>query len=286
MRKLLFYLVFGLAVMSGELAAAQDQGAAYYQAANVAYTGKDYDDAMANYQEAIQMDATLWQAYQGLGNCFYAKGQKQSALVDYQKALDLNPNNPQLVAFAQSLREQIGAPPPPPPSQTATPTSAPASASTGHFTWGIGLAVGIPATNGSDETVGFGVNGNVGYAFDENLAILLEIDGLVFPTTFAGFSSIESDVFPAIQYTFTSPGSTVHPFVFGGIGINDNIAEYDYGGGSETFAQAEPLLAIGGGLTFSIANKLDFVLKAKYVEVLTPGASFSFLPLSAGLQFN
>ncbi len=277
--------------MSGGFAAAQDQAAAYYQAANVAYTGKDYDAAMANYQEAIEMDATLWQAYQGMGNCFYAQGQKQSALVDYQKSLDLNPNNPQLVAFAQSLREQIGAPPPAPisqtTSQTASLTATRVAASAGHFTWGIGLAGAIPGTNGSDETVGFGVNGNVGYAFDENLAILLEVDGLVFPTTDPEFTSLETDVFPAIQYTFTSPGSTVHPFVFGGIGLNDNIAEYDYYyGESETFSQTEPLLAIGGGLDFFIANKLDLVVKAKYVEVLSPGGGFSFLPISAGLQFN
>jgi hypothetical protein len=272
--------------MSGGFAVAQDQAAAYYQAANVAYTGRDYDDAMANYQEAIQMDATLWQAYQGLGNCFYAKGQKQAALVDYQKALDLNPNNPQLVAFAQSLREQIGAPPPPPTSQTATLNSAPVAASKGHFTWGIGLAAGIPGSNGSDETMGFGINGNVGYAFNAKLALLLEIDGLVFPTSLPGFTSIETDIFPAIQYTFASPGSTVHPFVFGGIGLNDDMAEYDSGSGSETFSQTDPLLAIGGGVAFSMGDKLDFVLKAKYVEVLVSGGSFSFLPISAGLQFN
>ena len=78
----------------------------------------------------------------------------------------------------------------------------------------------------------------------------------------------------------------MHPFLLAGIGFNDNIAEYSYGGGSSSLSESQPMVAIGGGVAFPLGNKLDFTVKAKLVEVLASGGTFSFLPISAGLQFN
>src|SRR5580700_4147512 len=75
---------------------AQDQSAQYLQAGNTFYSQKSYDQAIRYYQAATQMNANSWQAYQGLGGCYYAKGDNSNALVNYQKSLDINPNNPQV----------------------------------------------------------------------------------------------------------------------------------------------------------------------------------------------
>jgi hypothetical protein len=48
------------------------------------------------------------QAYQGLGNCYYALGRKADALSFYQRASALQPSNTQLAQFVQNLRAQVG----------------------------------------------------------------------------------------------------------------------------------------------------------------------------------
>ncbi len=98
-------------------AQAQNQALQACVNANMLYTQKNYDAAIANYQTAVQLSPRFWQAYQGMGNCYYAKGDHASALACYQRSLTLNPDNTKLAQFVQSIK------PTPAPSVESEPMS-------------------------------------------------------------------------------------------------------------------------------------------------------------------
>lgn len=70
---------------------------------NGLYSQKKYDEAIKAYGSSLQADNTNAAVYQGLGNCYYAKGDKVNALKYYKYALQLNPSNAQLQSFVSSL---------------------------------------------------------------------------------------------------------------------------------------------------------------------------------------
>lgn len=102
----LFFLLMGIPGISS----AQDQAMENYESANTFYAQKNYDQAIHFYEAAIDANPRFWQAFQGLGNCYYAMGDQTKALTSYQRALSLQPGNPSLSAFVQSLRTQLDAP--------------------------------------------------------------------------------------------------------------------------------------------------------------------------------
>jgi tetratricopeptide (TPR) repeat protein len=70
---------------------------------NGQYSQKKYDDAIKSYGNSLKADNTNAAVYQGLGNCYYAKGDKVNALKYYKYALQLNPQNAGLAKFVASL---------------------------------------------------------------------------------------------------------------------------------------------------------------------------------------
>src|SRR5690349_19796451 len=99
--------VLGLLIFSTSTSMALAQGATagqYIAAGNQFYTAKDYAKAVQYYKYATTLDPNSAAAYQGLGNSYYGLGQRSDALAAYDKALQINPNNPQLASFDQSLR--------------------------------------------------------------------------------------------------------------------------------------------------------------------------------------
>ncbi len=75
--------------------------------ANQLYATQNYTQAGQYYYSAIKLDPTSAAAYQGLGDCYYFTGRKADALTCFQKALSLQPNNPQLGQFVQSLKANL-----------------------------------------------------------------------------------------------------------------------------------------------------------------------------------
>src|SRR5690606_34444010 len=53
---------------------------------NTAFDNKNYDKAKAEYQQAIAVDPANVKTVFNLGNAFYKSGQKDSALLQYDKA--------------------------------------------------------------------------------------------------------------------------------------------------------------------------------------------------------
>ncbi len=82
----------GAAQASGPLAYA----ARYYQA-------RRYDEAIQYYNQALGQNPNNAAAWQGLGNCYYAKKDSANAVNAYNKALALNPGNVALQNFIAKI---------------------------------------------------------------------------------------------------------------------------------------------------------------------------------------
>jgi tetratricopeptide (TPR) repeat protein len=109
-------------------ASAQDHYPQYMQMAKRAFDNQKYELAVSYYESAIDDKSEYWQAYVGLGNCYYYLKRYKDSLKNYEKALQMNPNNPNLLQFIQFLKTKMGvvALPTPTPTPTAPPPSLPA----------------------------------------------------------------------------------------------------------------------------------------------------------------
>jgi tetratricopeptide (TPR) repeat protein len=76
---------------------------AEYQVCVQLYNAKDIDGAWRRAAAALNANPRHWQSWQMIGNCQYAKGDKQGALSSYRYALQLNPDNPSLKTFVDQL---------------------------------------------------------------------------------------------------------------------------------------------------------------------------------------
>ena len=74
-----------------------------YQESVALYGAGQYDAALAKAGSAVRANQSHWQAWQMVGNCLYAKGDTAGALKAYRYSLVLNPDNPQLKAFVESV---------------------------------------------------------------------------------------------------------------------------------------------------------------------------------------
>ena len=63
-----------------------------YLIGNVAYFRKDYETALKNYDVAIQLNPNNFEAYNNRGVAYKNLGQYERAIQDYDKAIELNPN--------------------------------------------------------------------------------------------------------------------------------------------------------------------------------------------------
>jgi hypothetical protein len=124
-------MVLGIVLGGGFAVAAlaqYDHFPQFMDNAKRAYMNEKYDLALEYYQSAIEDKSDGWQAYVGLGNCYYYMKKPKEALKAYEKALSINPDNPTLVRFVQALRARMGVlliPPTPTPARfmpTPTPT--------------------------------------------------------------------------------------------------------------------------------------------------------------------
>lgn len=287
-------LFFGLSASSW----AQDQSIQYYQAGNSTYSQKNYDMAIRYYQGAVQINPQMWQAYQGMGNCYYAKGDKQNALTNYQKALSINSNNPQLSSFVQTLQAQVGTAP----AETAnTGTTAPAgqapSGAAKNFGLEFGLGAGLASNaslQGYSSDFGFGFGGRARglYLIDPHLGIGGTVEFYTFSKGVTGTSYSYSwtmmEGSATVKYKFDAGG--VKPYAVGGLGLGNITASFSGGGAGQS--QAGPMIQIGGGVEIPGGNDMFFLGEVKYVMIMEsgqnglPGVTFSYIPLEAGVGFN
>lgn len=130
-----FYEVIGLVLAGFFLFSPSAQAYTatdYYNAGLQVYNAKNYAQAIQYFSAAIQMDPNNTAALQGRANCYYAQGQYQQALDDYQKVQAISPN-PQLASMIQSLQAKVGA------NTTAAPPPAPGATTEDSFAQGTAL---------------------------------------------------------------------------------------------------------------------------------------------------
>ncbi|MEC4892236.1 MAG: tetratricopeptide repeat-containing serine protease family protein [Oscillatoria sp. PMC 1051.18] len=72
------------------------------------YTRGDRQGAIADYTQAIQVEANFFEAYSKRGLAYYRLGDKQKALADYNQALQLNPSDAYTYLNRGVLREDLG----------------------------------------------------------------------------------------------------------------------------------------------------------------------------------
>jgi tetratricopeptide (TPR) repeat protein len=86
------------------------QDFASYMERAFAYQGKgDYDRAIADYAEALRLDAKafgIFGLFLSRAGAHKAKGDRERAIADYQKHLELAPNDPGVKAALKSLGVQ------------------------------------------------------------------------------------------------------------------------------------------------------------------------------------
>jgi tetratricopeptide (TPR) repeat protein len=58
----------------------------------VRYLMNQYDEAIADYNEAIRLRPQYAKTYFNRGSAYRKKGQNEQAIADYQKALELSPD--------------------------------------------------------------------------------------------------------------------------------------------------------------------------------------------------
>ena len=63
----------------------------YFKLGEQKYNKKDYQEAIAGYDKAIELNPKDVRAYYNRGNAKYELKQYQEAIADYDKAIELNP---------------------------------------------------------------------------------------------------------------------------------------------------------------------------------------------------
>lgn len=95
--------------MAGVLNAQNDHYPQFIQMGNTALDGKKYDLAFEYYQSALDDNPDCWQAYVGLGNCYFYQKKLKDSLKAYETALKMNPGNENLIKFIQFLNKKLAA---------------------------------------------------------------------------------------------------------------------------------------------------------------------------------
>lgn len=90
-----FFILFILIIIStNTLLAADPIAIKYYQNAMAYHKKNDYKNAMAYYNAAIKKDKKFWQAWLGLGVCYYNMKKYRNAQLIFKYVLMLKPGEP------------------------------------------------------------------------------------------------------------------------------------------------------------------------------------------------
>ncbi len=109
MKSLRVWILVCLGILGTVSAAFAATAADYYQAGLKFYTAKDYTQALPYLNAALKLEPNNSQALQVRGYCYYALGQYQNALLDYQKLSSLNPSDSKLTAFVGQINAKLRA---------------------------------------------------------------------------------------------------------------------------------------------------------------------------------
>jgi tetratricopeptide (TPR) repeat protein len=201
----------------------------YRSVGNELYQSKDLNKALLYYKAAVQADPQDWIAYQTLGNCEYGLGQRENAVNDFQKSLNLHPNNPGLQSFMTQLA-QTG----------VTPVHESVSLpDTGKWIWDVGIALNsfgwqdltnayAPATFSAPTGSPLGIEFDLGvdYTLSHNFQLGFQLQGTIKDDEIITFGN--SGV--TQTYTETSLGAALSARYLISLGADLNLVLHGEGG--------------------------------------------------------
>lgn len=214
------------------------------------YNQHEYGEAEQYFQAAVQQDPNNWQAYQGLGMCQYAQGDRKGAEQSFDLSLRIHPDNPQLAKFDENLVANSQG------YSTPAGNNPRNSSITGGGNFGLGLVVGAPGD--------WGVTGK--YWMDTQ-------DAFQGAVKFAGGGTVLQFQYLWHDYNLIHPSQGVFPFYIGGGG------DLALGGGSAAIAGCLPI-----GIDYLFQKKsapLDIYVEA--VPTLWFGTGGASLQIYANL---
>ncbi len=110
-RILIFTLAFCMMVLfsPAQKCLAKESGSSdFFALGNEAYISKDYDQAIAYYQAALERDGFAPSLLYNLGNAYYMKKEAGQAILNYERALYLDPGNTDIEANLALARKNFG----------------------------------------------------------------------------------------------------------------------------------------------------------------------------------
>ncbi len=96
MRKLIS-LIFCITIFLTQFSVAQSEEQSTFQSANQAFSNKNYDHAIQLYESILGKDIQSPELYFNLGNCFFQKKEWGKTILNYERALLLDPNDPEIL---------------------------------------------------------------------------------------------------------------------------------------------------------------------------------------------
>jgi len=96
------------AVLSGQGNIAAGSPAFYVAQGSLADNRRQWDQAIAYYSQAIQLNPSYADAYIGLAGDYYEKGQYELEIKNYEKAVQFDPGNPDARYYLGTAYEDIG----------------------------------------------------------------------------------------------------------------------------------------------------------------------------------
>jgi len=164
---------------------------------------------------------------------------------------------------------------------SAAPLRAQLIQRTEGFRFGLGVGATLPMGDyGRLDKMGLNLLG----VFETPLAhspLYLRADGIYSTTAHDGVSGNTSIIggTASALYHFSAPAAQARPYALAGLGI------YNFDGGGTFGSQTKIGIAVGGGVTFTMAS-LNAFAEARYLSIQTSGSSKTLVPLTIGLMFN
>lgn len=89
----LWAIILVLAILAPAASSTADEVASLFAQGNQLYTSGDYRGAIRAYEAIIDKGYESWEVYYNLGNAYYKSGQLGRAILNFERALRLNPRN-------------------------------------------------------------------------------------------------------------------------------------------------------------------------------------------------
>ncbi len=294
--KTLVAVLLFLAGLTSSVMAQTGTSAQYMQAGNTAYGAKNYDQAIQYYQAVVGLTPNYGPAYQGLGNCYYSKGDNTNALANYEKALNLDPNNASLSSFVQSLKAKVGTAPADPAATSPAASTALASYASSANKFELAPFAGLGYSLETGYGIGFGgglagffpVGGGLSFG---GSAAYYTFSGP--SSSFAGATISESysniEVLAALKYRLGT--GSMKPYLIGAAGLSlfsltETGSVSGVGSASASASTTNPMIQAGAGLEFEAGSGMNIFVEGKASVIIGSGGTSTYLPVNVGLSFN